>query len=71
MEPAEPAATNRCITGLIPKTMKAIVIMGHGDFDMLVWHEEWPVPTAASGEALIRVGACGLNDTNINTRTGW
>jgi NADPH:quinone reductase-like Zn-dependent oxidoreductase len=51
--------------------MKAMVTMGHGDFDMLVWHEDWPVPTAASGEVLIRVGACGLNNTDINTRTGW
>ena len=56
---------------MIPETMKAMVTMGHGDFDMLVWHEDWPVPTAASGEVLIRVGACGLNNTDINTRTGW
>ena len=56
---------------MIPETMKAMVTMGHGDFDMLVWHEGWPVPTAASGEVLIRVDACGLNNTDINTRTGW
>ena len=56
---------------MIPETMKAMVTMGHGDFDMLVWHEDWPVPTAASGEVLIRVGACGLTNTDINTRTGW
>ena len=56
---------------MIPETMKAMDTMGHGDFDMLVWHEDWPVPTAASGEVLIRVGACGLNNTDINTRTGW
>ena len=59
------------MTDMIPETMKAMVTMGHGDFDMLVWHEDWPVPTAASGEVLIRVGACGLNNTDINTRTGW
>ena len=57
------------MTDMIPETMKAMVTMGHGDFDMLVWHEDWPVPTAASGEVLIRVGACGLNNTDINTRT--
>ena len=56
---------------MIPETMKAMVTMGNGDFDMLVWHEDCPVPTAASGEVLIRVGACGLNNTDINTRTGW
>ena len=57
------------MTDMIPETMKAMVTMGYGDFDMLVWHEDWPVPTAASGEVLIRVGACGLNNTDINTRT--
>jgi len=56
---------------IIPQTMKAMVTMGHGDFDRLVWHEDWPVPHAASGEVLVRVGACGLNNTDINTRTGW
>ena len=55
----------------IPKKMKAMVTMGHGDFDRLVWHEDWPVPKAAGGEVLVRVGACGLNNTDINTRTGW
>jgi NADPH:quinone reductase-like Zn-dependent oxidoreductase len=59
------------MTDMIPETMKAMVTVGHGDFDMLVWHEDWPVQTAASGEVLIRVGACGLNNTDINTRTGW
>lgn len=55
----------------IPDTMKAMVTMGHGDFDKLVWHEEWPVPSPAAGDVLVRVGACGLNNTDINTRTGW
>ena len=27
------------MTDMIPETMKAMVTMGHGDFDMLVWHE--------------------------------
>ena len=51
--------------------MTAMVTMGHGDFDKLVWHEDWPVPKAASDEVLVKVGACGLNNTDINTRTGW
>ena len=55
----------------IPEKMKAMVTMGHGDFDKLVWHEDWPVPRASAGEVLVRVGACGLNNTDINTRTGW
>ena len=44
---------------------------GHGGFDQLVWHEDWPVPQPKSGEVPIRVKACGLNNTDINTRTSW
>lgn len=51
--------------------MKAMVLVGHGDFDQLVWREDWPKPAPAVGEVLIRVGACGLNNTDINTRTAW
>jgi hypothetical protein len=28
-------------------------------------------PRPGPGEVLIRVGACGLNNTDVNTRTGW
>lgn len=51
--------------------MKAMVLVGHGDFDKLVWREDWPKPVPAAGEVLIKVGACGLNNTDINTRTAW
>jgi len=51
--------------------MKAMVLMGHGDFDKLVWREDWPKPVPGPGEVLIKVGACGLNNTDINTRTAW
>lgn len=55
----------------IPKTMKAMVTMGHGDLDQMVWHDDWPTPEPAAGEVLIKVGACGLNNTDVNTRSGW
>lgn len=55
----------------LPKTMQAMVTMGHGGPDMLVWRTDWPRPEPAAGEVLVRVGACGLNNTDINTRTGW
>ena len=55
----------------LPKTMQAMVTMGHGGLDKLVWHEEWPRPDPAAGEVLIRVLACGLNNTDVNTRSGW
>ena len=55
----------------IPDVMKAMVLKGHGGFDQLVWHDDWPVPQPKAGEVLIRVAACGLNNTDINTRTSW
>lgn len=53
------------------ETMRAMVLTGHGDFDMLVWHEDWPKPVAGPGDVLIKVLACGLNNTDVNTRTAW
>ena len=55
----------------LPSTMKAMVTMGHGDLDQMVFHEDWPRPEPAADEVLIRVGACGLNNTDVNTRSGW
>ena len=55
----------------IPETMNAIVLTGHGGLDKLEFHAEWPTPVPGTGEVLIRVGACGLNNTDVNTRSGW
>lgn len=55
----------------LPSTMRAMVTMGHGDMDQLVLHTDWPRPDPGPGEVLIRVRACGLNNTDINTRVGW
>ena len=55
----------------LPETMTAMVTMGHGDLDKMVLHKDWPRPKPAEGEVLIRVGACGLNNTDVNTRSGW
>ncbi|MEM8629610.1 MAG: alcohol dehydrogenase family protein [Pseudomonadota bacterium] len=51
--------------------MAAVVLTGHGDLDKLAWHDDWPKPVAGPGEVVIKVGACGLNNTDVNTRTGW
>lgn len=48
-----------------------MVLTGHGDIDMLVYKEDWPTPKPADNEVLIQVGACGLNNTDVNTRSGW
>ena len=55
----------------LPTTMRAMVTEGHGGLDKIVLHEDWPRPDPAAGEVLIRVGACGLNNTDVNTRSGW
>jgi NADPH:quinone reductase-like Zn-dependent oxidoreductase len=55
----------------LPETMRAMVLTGHGGLDRLEYHEDWPTPEPADGEVLVRVGACGLNNTDINTRTAW
>jgi NADPH:quinone reductase-like Zn-dependent oxidoreductase len=55
----------------LPNTMRAMVTRGHGDLDQMVWHENWPRPEPEAGEVLVRVGACGLNNTDVNTRSGW
>ena len=52
-------------------TMRAMVTIGHGGLDQLVFHDDWPRPEPAAGEVLVKVGACGLNNTDVNTRSGW
>jgi threonine dehydrogenase-like Zn-dependent dehydrogenase len=55
----------------LPETMCAGVLTGHGGLDKLKYHRDWPTPRPAPGEVLVRVGACGLNNTDIITRTAW
>ena len=51
--------------------MHAVVTTGHGGLDKLVYRADVPVPEPTRGEVLIAVGACSINNTDINTRTGW
>jgi NADPH:quinone reductase-like Zn-dependent oxidoreductase len=51
--------------------MCAVVTSGHGGIEQLEYREDWPTPIASPGEVLIEVSACGLNNTDINTRSGW
>ena len=55
----------------IPERMRAVVTTGHGGLDKLEYRDDWPVPAPQAGEVLIEVGACGMNNTDINTRIGW
>ena len=55
----------------LPATMRAALLLGQGGPEMLEVRDDVPVPSPRPGDALLRVGACGLNNTDINTRTGW
>lgn len=59
------------MTGAIPKFMSGVHLIGHGDFGQLRFRTDIETPHPAGGEVLIRVGAAGVNNTDINTRTGW
>lgn len=55
---------------MIPETMKAVLLTGHGGLDKLVYREDVPVPRPAAGEVLIEVSACGMNNTDVWVREG-
>ena len=55
----------------LPTTMCGVQLVGHGGPDKLIWNAAIPVPQPAPGEALVQVLAAGVNNTDINTRTGW
>ena len=55
----------------LPETMKAMLLTGHGGLGKLDWREDVAVPKPAAGEVLVRVGAAAVNNTDVNTRTGW
>ncbi len=56
---------------MIPTTMTAVLLTGHGGLECLSIRDDVPTPAPAAGEVLIRVGAAGLNNTDINLRIGW
>lgn len=51
--------------------MKAYILTGHGGFDKLVLRDDFPCPQPGDYEILVKVAACGLNNTDVNTRVGW
>jgi len=54
----------------VPRTMRAVLLTGHGGTDRLQLDTAWPVPDIAPDEVLVRVGACGINNTDIWVREG-
>jgi NADPH:quinone reductase-like Zn-dependent oxidoreductase len=55
----------------VAETMRATVLTGHGGLDKLIYRDDTPTPRPGVGEVLVRVGACGINNTDINLRVGW
>ena len=55
----------------VPATMTALHLVGNGGPEMLVLRHDVPVPVPADDEVLVRVRACGMNNTDVNTRVGW
>jgi len=51
--------------------MSGVVLTRHGGPDCLEWRDDLPMPVPGPGDVLIRVGAAGVNNTDINTRVGW
>lgn len=54
----------------LPDQMTAAVTVGHGGPETIEIHNDWPRPRPSSGEALIRVTAAGVNNTDLWTREG-
>ncbi|MGI9199431.1 MAG: zinc-binding dehydrogenase, partial [Woeseiaceae bacterium] len=50
---------------------RAVLLTGHGNLDKLVYREDVSIPKPASDQVLLQIGACGLNNTDVNTRTAW
>ncbi|MCJ7709604.1 MAG: alcohol dehydrogenase catalytic domain-containing protein, partial [Chloroflexi bacterium] len=50
--------------------MKAVVTVGNGGLDKLIYRDV-PRPVPGPGEVLLQVLAAGVNNTEINTRLGW
>ena len=51
--------------------MRGVVLTGYGGLDKLALRDDLPVPTLGPRDVLIAVSACGMNNTDVNTRTGW
>jgi NADPH:quinone reductase-like Zn-dependent oxidoreductase len=56
---------------MIPAVMRAVLLTRHGGPEVLELRDDVPVPSPRPGEVLVRVGAAGVNNTDLNTRTGW
>ncbi len=66
-----PVAYSATVMDAVPERMRAVLLTGHGGYEKLVVREDVPVARPGPGDVLIGVAAAGLNNTDVNTRTGW
>ncbi len=59
------------MTSHLPETMDAVLLVGHGGPEQLLYRRDVPVPAPGPGAVLIAVHAAGVNNTDLNTRVGW
>lgn len=52
------------------KTMRAVLLTGHGGLEKLEYREDVQMPQPGQNEVLIQVGATGINNTDLWTREG-
>jgi NADPH:quinone reductase-like Zn-dependent oxidoreductase len=55
---------------MIPQTMKAMLLTGHGGIEKLQYTENFPTPEPAAGEVLVKVTATAKNNTDRKAREG-
>ncbi|WP_129113845.1 zinc-binding dehydrogenase [Halegenticoccus tardaugens] len=53
---------------MVSETMAAVLLTGHGGLDKLEYQQNVPVPRIGADDVLVKVEACGLNNTDIWTR---
>ncbi|RWE84807.1 alcohol dehydrogenase family protein [Mesorhizobium sp.] len=58
------------MTKTLPATMAAVQLTGHGGPEKLVYRTDVKVPSPAPGEVLVKVTACGMNNTDVWVRQG-
>ena len=55
---------------MTPETMQAVLLTGFGGPEKLEYRTDVPVPRPGEGEVLVKVGAAGINNTDLWTREG-
>ena len=55
----------------IPKIMKAVWYEANGDAADVLVHGEMPVPQPAVGEVLVRLGASGVNPSDVKAHQNF